>query len=313
MSKKYYIQDLLDIETKYPKELLYVANGTRDILWLIDTVRCKLTQPCSYGNGTDYRSFYYYLLKMKHNLFSITGITNYNGEYSAYQHFNLNYLYPLYDIVDMEIIKIKKFLNNVNNNEILKDIFNKSLEVFQILKKDKKYETMLIYNIDFALRNFGEEKNSGIYHPKSQYQNLFMPLDNLNESMRKDSSVSIDGKTIFPVVNDEDDTIFKSSAEMLITDILRIEAEAQIIIKLLDQMIKFASKELNNKSYQTEPKAPNNMDKAMETEIRKSVEDSLIKMKTVSLKMKQKIRNLFRHELLEDKLFNIENYVYNDK
>lgn len=312
MSKKYYIQDLLDIETKYPKELLYVANGTRDILWLIDTVRCKLTQPCSYGNSTDYRSFYYHLLKMKHNLFSLTSPYS-NSKYSAYQDFNLNYLYPLYDIVDAEIIKIKKFLNNVSNNEVLKNIFNKSLEIFQILKKDKKYETMLIYNIDYALRNFGEDNKTGYYQVRSQYQNLFMPLDNLNESMRKDSSVTVDGKTLFPIQGDEDDTLFKSGAEMLITDILRIEVETHIIIKLLDQMIKFASKELNNKSYLTDPKAPNNMDKALETEIRKSVEDSLIKMKTVSLKMKQKIRNLFRHELLEDKLFNIENYVYNDK
>lgn len=312
MSKKYYVQDLLDIETKNPKELLYVASGTRDILWLIDTVRCKLTQPCSYGNGTDPRSFYYYLLKMKHNLFS-SPWTNRDRDYSSYQHFNLDYLYPLYDLVDAEIIKIKKFLNNVSNNEVLKNIFNKSLEIFQILKKDKKYETMLIYNIDFAIRNFGEEPKNGYYQPRSQYQNQFMPLDNINDSMRRDESVKIDGKTLFPLNGDEDDVVFKSSSEMLLTDILRIEAETHVIIKLLDQMIKFASKELNNKSYLTDPKAPNTMDKAMETAIRKSVEDSLIKMKTIGLKMKQKIRNLFRHELLEDKLFNIEDYLYNDK
>lgn len=310
--KKYYVQEYLDIETKYPKEFLYVSNGTRDMLWLLETIRRNLNSVSS-GNtaAADARSFNYSLIKLKHNLFNWS---NQEKKYSSYQYFNLNYLYPLYEMVEVEIPKIKKFLSTVANNEILKNIFEKTVEVFQIMKKDKKYENMLIYNIDFAVRGFGTDNHGNYFHPKSLYQNFYLPLDNLNESLRRDESLRINGKTIMPRYEDTDDgAVFKTSGEMLLTDILKLEVEAHVIIKILDQMIKFTSKELNNKSYLTEPRCPYDMDKAMESEIRKSVEDSLIKMKTTSLKLKQKVKNLFRHELIEDKLFNIENYIYSDK
>ena len=70
---------------------------------------------------------------------------------------------------------------------------------------------------------------------------------------------------------------------------------------------------LNHKNYLHIPIKPVEIDNATEEKIRKSAEESLTTMKSLSLKIKQKINNLLKHELIDKNMLHIEKYFYNEK
>lgn len=185
-----------------------------------------------------------------------------------------------------------------------------------LFKKEKKYEK---YAPSFVSKDSDNEN-----YPRSAYSlNSIYPnyksynsfIENV-ASLEK-NAIGADYKTDAPInlnstENRERDQIY-IDIERYIIDYVSIEKIIDECLRSISSMIKFIDKEIRSKNYLTIPPAPATMDKETENKIRNQVPDTLIQIKNVLIKYRQKLNQLIKTEVLSNNFINLNQYKFNEQ
>lgn len=302
----YYMQQFEDLDKNHAKELIWLHENLNKLTHLGENVQREFIATFPAVCGANWDNFYSLLLRAKHNLFRLS------NNYTSYQIINLNLLAPMYEFVDKEISEIRKILNIISNSPNLKEIFQRLVKIFKDLNEEKDFQKVLPYILNHKINSSGSSiRSKTVPMNVASYQK-----ETLEWLEQIDKDFQINDLRLFENKENEKNAIYIKlfgSPCYLIIDLCYMEIYLLRLFKFLDDIIKFASKELSHKTYLHTPIKPVEIDNATEERIRKSAEESLTTMKSLSLKTKQKINNLLKHELIDKNMLHIEKYFYNEK